>query len=112
MWAPNQRFLVIEALKSPSGLTSISFEGPIIRFLRITGPSKLLEGCWLEKEGPFPVGLPGRSTESVSNMALPFEHTVVHLQVWLLLHHYGDTSGHPSNGLKGVLLWDTLLEDP
>ncbi len=55
---PNQRFLVIESLKSPSRLTSICFAGPIIRFLHITGPRKELEGCRLEKEGPFPAGHP------------------------------------------------------
>ncbi len=32
---PNQLFLVIESLKLPSGLTSISFAGPIISFFHI-----------------------------------------------------------------------------
>ncbi len=58
------------------------------------GPSKQLEGCWLEKEGPFPAGHPGRSTGSVSNVTHPFKHTVVLLQVWFLLSYYGDTSAH------------------
>ncbi len=89
--SPNQRFLVIESLKLPSGLTSIRFAGPIIRFLHITGPRKQLEGCRLEKEGPFPRGHTGMSTERVSNMTHPFKHTVVHLQVWILLPYYGDT---------------------
>ncbi len=47
---PNQRFLAIESLKLPSGLISISFAGPIIRFLRIMCPRKQLEGSGLEKE--------------------------------------------------------------
>ncbi len=76
------------------------------------GPRKQLEACWLEKEGPFPAGHPGRSTRSVSNKALPFELTLVHLKVWLLLSHYGYTSALPSEWLEGVLLWNTLLEDP
>ena len=101
---PNQRFLAIESLKLPFGLTSINFAGPIMRFLLITGTRKELEGCRLEKEGPFPAGHPGRSTGSVSNMAHPFKNTVVHLQVWLLLPHYGDTSALPSEWLEGVLL--------
>ncbi len=86
--------------------------GPIIRFLHITGPRKQLEGCRLEKEGPFPTGHTGRSTERVNNMTHSFKHTVVHLQVWLLLPYYGDTSAHTYKQLKGVLLWDTLLEHP
>ncbi len=109
---PNQRFLVIESLKSPSGLTSISFAGPIIRFLHNTGPRKQLEGCRLEKEGPFSTGHSGRSTERVNNMTHPFKHTLVQLQVWLLLPYYGDTSAHTYKQLKGMLLWDTLLEHP
>ncbi len=44
---PNQRFLVIKSLKSPFRLTSADFAVPIIRFLHITGPIKLLEGCAL-----------------------------------------------------------------
>ncbi len=51
--SPNQCFLVIESLKSPSRLTSISFKGPIIRFLHIMAPTKQLESCQLEKEGAF-----------------------------------------------------------
>ncbi len=109
---PNQHFLIIKSLNLPSGLTSISFAGPIIRFLHITGPRKMLEGCRLEKEGPFPTGHPGRSTGSVSNMAHPFELTLVHLKVQLLVPHYGDTSAIPSEWLKGMLLWNTPLEDP
>ncbi len=109
---PNQRFLVIESLKSPSGLTFFSFAGPIIRFLHITGPRKQLEGCRLEKVGSFPTGHTGRSTERVNNITHPFKHTVVHLQEWLLLPYYGDTSAHTYKQLKGVLLWDTLLEHP
>ncbi len=101
---PNQRFLVRESLKLPSGLTSISFAGPTKRFLHIAGPRKQLEGCWLEKEGPFPTGHTGRSTERVKNMTHPFKHTVVLLQVWLLLPYYGDTSAHTYKQLKGVLL--------
>ena len=76
------------------------------------GPRKQLEGCRFEKEGPFPAGHLGRSTGSVSNMAHPFERTPVHFKVWLLLSHYGDTSALPSEWLEGVLLWNTLLEDP
>ncbi len=77
-----------------------------------TGPIKLLEGFWLEKEGPLPEKHPGRSTGSVSNMVHPFELTLVHLKVWLLVPHYGDTSALPSEWLEGVLLWNTLLEVP
>ncbi len=110
-WCPNQRFLVIESLKSPSKLTSTSFAGPIIRFLPITVPRKQLEGCQLEKEGPFPAGNPGRSTESVSNMAHPFKPTLIHLKVWLLVSHYGDTLTLPFEWLEGVLLQNTLLEN-
>ncbi len=109
---PNQRFLVIKSLKLPSRLTSISFAGLITRFLHITGPSKLLEGCQLEKEGLLSVGHPGRSSGSVSNMTHPVKLTLVHLKVWLLVPHYGDTSALPSEWLEGVLLWNTLLEDP
>ncbi len=76
------------------------------------GPRKQLESCWLEKEGPFPMGHTGRSTERVNNMTHPFKHAVVHLQVWLLLPNYADTSAHTYKQLKGVLLWDTLLEHP
>ena len=76
------------------------------------GPRKQLKGCRLEKEGPFPAGHPGRSTESVSIMAHPFKLTLVHFKVWLLLPHYGDTSALTSEWLKGMLLWNTLLEDP
>ena len=76
------------------------------------GPRKKLEACWLEKEGPFPVGHPERRTGSVSNKAHPFKLTLVHLKVWLLLPHYGHTSALPSEWLEGVLLWNTLLEDP
>ena len=60
--APNQRFLVIESLKSPSVLTLADFAGPIIGFLHNTDPNKQLEGCRLKKEGPFPTGHTGRST--------------------------------------------------
>ncbi len=101
---PNQRFLVIESLKSPSGFPFFSFAGPIIGFLQIMSPRKQLEGCWLEKEGFFPTVHPGRSTGSVSNMALPFKLTVNHLKVWLLLHYYGGTSARTYLWLKGVLL--------
>ncbi len=103
---------LIEYLKSPSGLTSISFAGPIIRLLHITDPRKHLEGCRPEKEGPYPTGHTGRSTEKDNNMTHPFKHIVVHFQVWLLLPYYGDTSAHTYKQLKGVLLWDTLLEHP
>ena len=68
------------------------------------GPSKLLEGCWLVKEGPIPAEHPGRSTGSVSNMAHPFELTLVYLKVLLLVPHYGDTSALPNEWLEGVLL--------
>ena len=54
---PNQRFLVIESLKSPSGHPSVDFAGLIKIFLHITGPRKMVEGCRLEKEGLFPTGL-------------------------------------------------------
>ncbi len=68
-----------------------------------------MEGCQLEKEGLFfPVEHPERSTGSVSHMAHPFELTDVHLKVWLLLLHYGDTSALPSEWLERVLLWNTL----
>ncbi len=60
------------------------------------GPRKQLEGCQLEKDGPFPAGHSGRSTRSVSNKAHPFELTLVHLRVWLLVSHYGDTLTLPS----------------
>ncbi len=75
------------------------------------GPRKMLEGCRLEKEGLFPTGHPG-STGSVSNMAHPFELTLVHLKVRLLVPHYGDPSALPSEPLEAVLLWNTLLKDP
>ncbi len=68
---PNQRFLVVESLKSPYRLTLVDFAGTIIRFLHITGPRKRPEGCQLEKEELVPAGHPGRSTVSVSNMAHP-----------------------------------------
>ncbi len=46
-------------------------------------------------------------------MTHTFKLTVVHLQVWSLLPYYGDTSSaHTFKQLKGVLLWDTLLEHP
>ncbi len=109
---PNQRFLVIRSLKLPSRLTSITFAGPIIRFLHITRPRNQPEGCWPEKKGPFPAEHPGRGTESVSIMAHPLKLTIVHLKVWLLLPHYGDTSALPTEWFEGVLLWDTLLEHP
>ncbi len=76
------------------------------------GPRKQLEGYQFEKEGPFPAGHPGRSTGSVSNIAHPFKPTPVHSKVWLLLPQYGDTLALPSEWLEGVLLWNTLLEDP
>ncbi len=107
---PNQRFLVIESLKSPSRGTSVDFAGLIIRFLHNTGPTKLLEGCRLEKVGPFPAGHPGRNIESVNNMAHPSKHTNAHIKVWLLLPHYGDTSVYPSNWVEEALLFGTLLE--
>ena len=107
-YMPNQRFLVIESLKSASRGPFIDFAGPIIRFLHIMGPRKQLEGCRFEKEGPFPAGHLGRSTGSVSNMAHPFERTPVHFKVWLLLSHYGDTSALPSEWLEG----DAIVEHP
>ena len=64
----------------------------------------MLEGCRLEKEGLFPTGHPGRGAESVSNMAHPFELTLAHLKVWLLVPHYGDTSALLSEWSEGVLL--------
>ncbi len=76
------------------------------------GPRKQLEGCQFEKEGPFPARHLGRSTGSVSIMAHPFKLTPVHFKVWLLLSHYGGTSALPSEWLEGVLMWNTLLEDP
>ncbi len=97
-------------MKSPFGPPSISFAGPKIRFLHITSPRKQLEGCRLEKEGPFSAGDPGRSTGSVSSMPLPYELTNAHFKVGLLLSYYGDTSVYSSNWLEGALLWDTLLE--
>ncbi len=109
---PNQRFLVIESLKSPFRPPSIGFSGPILIFLHITGPRKQLEGCRLEKEGPFSTEHTGRSRKRVNNMTYPFKHTVVHLQVRLFLPYYGDTSAHTYKQLKGVLLWDTLLGHP
>ncbi len=72
----------------------------------------MLEGCRLEGEGLFPMGHPGRRTGRVSNMAHPFELTLVHLEVWLLVSHYADTLALPSEWLERVLLWNTLLEDP
>ncbi len=42
-------------------------------------------------------------------MAHPFNDTIIHLQVCLLLSYYGDTSAHPFKWLEVVLLWDTLL---
>ncbi len=76
------------------------------------GPRKMLEGCQLEKEGLFPTGHPGRSTGSNSNMTRPFEPTLVHLKVQLLVSHYGDTFALSSEWLEGVLLMNTLLENP
>ncbi len=73
-----------------------------LRFLHITIPRKQLEGCWLEKKGPFPTRHTGRSTERINNMTHPFKYTVVHLQVWLLLPYFGDTSAHTHKQLKGV----------
>ncbi len=75
------------------------------------GPRNRLEGCWLEKEGLFLMGHPGRSPGSVSNKAHPFKFPLVHLKVWLLVPHYGYTSAFPSEWLEGVVLWNTLLED-
>ena len=99
-------------MKSPFRGPSVDFAGLIKIFLDITGPRKRLEGCWLEKEGLFPMGYPGRRTGSVSYMAHPFKLTLVHLEVWILVPHYGDTSALPSEWLEGVLLWNTLPEDP
>ncbi len=76
------------------------------------GPTKHLEGCQLEREGPSPAEHYGRSTGSVSNKAQSSEFTVVHLTVWFLLLYYGDTLALSSKWLEGVLLWNTLLEDP
>ena len=76
------------------------------------GPRKMLEGYRLEKEGLFPTGHPGRRTGSVSNMAHPFELTLVHLKVQLLVSNYGGTLALPSEWLEGVLLRNTLLENP
>ncbi len=76
------------------------------------GPRKMLEGCRLEKEGLFPTGNPGRSTGSVSNMAHPFELTLIHLKVQLFVSHYGGTLALPSEWLEGVLWRNTLLENP
>ncbi len=109
---PNQRFLIIESLKSPCRGPFIDFTGPIVRFLYITGPSKQLEGCRFEKEVPCPAGHPGRSTWSVSNKTHPFKLTSVHFKVWLVLPHYGDTLARTSEWLEGVLLWNTLQKDP
>ncbi len=112
---PNQRFLVIESLKSPSGLPSISFSGPILRFLHITGTRKQLEGCWLEKEGSFPAQNPGSSAGSVSNVSNPFKLTLIHLKVWLLVPNYKTLWLSLLNGWKGCYCgspcWRTLRRE-
>ena len=72
----------------------------------------MLEGCRLEKEGLFPTGHSRRSTGSVSSMAHPFKLTLVYLKVLLMVSHCGYTLALPFKWLEGVLLWNTLLEDP
>ncbi len=91
-------------MKSPSRGPSIDFAVLKKIVLHITGPRKNLEGCRLEKEGLFPMGCPGRRTESVSNMAHPFKLTLVHLKVWLMVSLYGNTLGLTSEWLEGILL--------
>ncbi len=90
----------------------MDFAGLIKIFLHIMDPRKMLEGWWLEKEGLFPTRHPGRSTGSVSNMGHPFELTLVHLKVRLLVSYYGDTLALTSKWWEGVPLRNTLLEDP